>query len=200
MIFFIRVDYLKLRCFVWFKLGKVNDFCGISPVFIWLFFMLAFTLSFVLIQKKSNKRKNQGCTFLATPVGDSTKEKELATLKQLFLFNVPSHSLRFTPKKWGLHSTQHRFARWSRRFSSFLFPPPCEGGKGDVLLPPLWISKCLLLSWGTSPCPLHKGETERIIHLNEQSDVESPVGDRPLVEEREEFFALSREEEKAVWA
>jgi hypothetical protein len=35
------------------------------------------------------------------------------------------------------------------------------------------------------------------IHLNEQSDVESQW-DRPLVEEREEFFALSREEEKAV--
>ena len=27
-----------------------------------------------------------------------------------------------------------------------------------------------------------------------------PMGFRPLVEEREEFFALSREEEKAVWA
>ena len=26
----------------------------------------------------------------------------------------------------------------------------------------------------------------------------NPNGDRPLVEEREEFFALSREEEKAV--
>ena len=35
------------------------------------------------------------------------------------------------------------------------------------------------------------------IHLNEQSDVESQW-DRPLVEEREEFFVLSREEEKAV--
>jgi hypothetical protein len=38
---------------------------------------------------------------------------------------------------------------------------------------------------------------QRNTHLNEQSDVESQW-DRPLVEEREEFFALSREEEKAV--
>ena len=35
------------------------------------------------------------------------------------------------------------------------------------------------------------------IHLNERSDVESQL-DRPLVEEREELFALSREEEKVV--
>ena len=32
------------------------------------------------------------------------KEKELVSLKQLFLFNVPSLSLRFTPKKWDLSS------------------------------------------------------------------------------------------------
>jgi hypothetical protein len=38
---------------------------------------------------------------------------------------------------------------------------------------------------------------QRNTHLNEQSDVESQW-DRSLVEEREEFFALSREEEKAV--
>ena len=35
-------------------------------------------------------------------------------------------------------------------------------------------------------------------HRNEQSNVEPSLKDRPLVEEREEFFALSREEEKAV--
>ena len=43
----------------------------------------------------------------------------------------------------------------------------------------------------------HSTPHKRNTHLNEQSDVESQW-DRPLVEEREEFFALSREEEKAV--
>ena len=56
---------------------------------------------FLLSAQKKNetKRKSAGCTFLPTPVGDSTKEKELASLKQLFLFNVTSLSLRLTPKK-----------------------------------------------------------------------------------------------------
>ena len=35
-------------------------------------------------------------------------------------------------------------------------------------------------------------------HINKRSNVEPSLKDRPLVEEREEFFALSREEEKAV--
>ena len=51
--------------------------------------MYVFTFPFVLIQKKSNKRKNQGCTFLPTPVLFYTKQKELASLKQLFVFNAP---------------------------------------------------------------------------------------------------------------
>ena len=53
--------------------------------------------------------------------------------------------------------------------------------------------------------PLLRGETthrnkrsKETIHRNERSNVEPSLEDRPLVEEREEFFALSREEEKAV--
>ena len=44
----------------------------------------------------------------------------------------------------------------------------------------------------------HSTNHQRNTHLKQRSAFESPVGDRPLVEEREEFFALSREEEKAV--
>ena len=33
---------------------------------------------------------------------------------------------------------------------------------------------------------------------NSEAHLSPPLGDRPLVEEREEFFTLSREEEKAV--
>ena len=53
--------------------------------------------------------------------------------------------------------------------------------------------------------PLLRGETT---HINKRSKktptstseamLSPPLEDRPLVEEREEFFALSREEEKAV--
>ena len=50
-------------------------------------------------QKKRNKEKAPAALFLDTPVGCSAKEKELASLKQLFLFYAPHHSFRFTPKK-----------------------------------------------------------------------------------------------------
>ena len=51
---------------------------------------VSFTFSFALMQKKKiTKRKNQGCTFLPTPVLFSAKQKELASLKQLFVFNAP---------------------------------------------------------------------------------------------------------------
>ena len=51
--------------------------------------IFTFTFTFALMQKKSNKRKNQGCTFLPTTVLFSAKQKELASLKQLFVFNAP---------------------------------------------------------------------------------------------------------------
>ena len=46
---------------------------------------------FLLPEQKKNetKRKFAVCIFLPTPVLFSAKEKELATLKQLFLFNAP---------------------------------------------------------------------------------------------------------------
>ena len=144
-------------------------------------------------------------------------------LKQLFLFNVPSHSLRLTPKKWGLHSTQHRFARlggcWLFQRLSSRRP---SGGR---------ISISLFFEAPTSNSEAHwkaslENKEENIlqnIHFKQRSALEKQgkhhstnhppqrakrcwvlrwrtLGDRPLVEEREEFFALSREEEKAVWA
>ena len=56
----------------------------------------------------------------------------------------------------------------------------------------------------THPYPSQEGKTPtatseaKNTHINERSNVEPSLEDRPLVEEREEFFALSREEEKAV--
>ena len=58
-----------------------TNFCLLRHVF--------FTFPFALMQKKSNKRKNQGYTFLPTTALFSAKQKELASLKQLFVFNAP---------------------------------------------------------------------------------------------------------------
>jgi len=75
--------YLKaIFCFVSLFFGFLYCFC--------FFFCLLLTFSFALMQKKKiTKRKNQGCTFLPTPVLFSAKQKELASLKQLFVFNAP---------------------------------------------------------------------------------------------------------------
>lgn len=58
------------------------------------FFCYLYVLfSFVLIQKKKiPKRKNQDCIFYATLFLRFAKEKELATLKQLFLFDATLRS------------------------------------------------------------------------------------------------------------
>ena len=39
--------------------------------------------------KETKQRKFAGCTFLPTPALFSAKQKELATLKQLFVFHAP---------------------------------------------------------------------------------------------------------------
>ena len=39
--------------------------------------------------KETKQRKGTGCTFLAIPSAVSAKQKELASLKQLFVFNAP---------------------------------------------------------------------------------------------------------------
>ena len=56
--------------------------------------LIAFDLHCFCLDTKEKvpKRKNQDCIFLTTTVLRSAKEKELATLKQLFLFNVTLHT------------------------------------------------------------------------------------------------------------
>ena len=57
------------------------------------FFLLnrcwAFLFPFVRTKEKETKRKSAVCTFLPTLLLFSTKQKELASLKQLFVFNAP---------------------------------------------------------------------------------------------------------------
>ena len=50
------------------------------------------------MQKKSNKRKNQGCTFWATPALFYAEQKELASLKQLFVLDAPKSTSALRPK------------------------------------------------------------------------------------------------------
>ena len=56
---------------------------------------------FLLPEQKKNetKRKFAVCIFLPTPVLFSAKEKELAPLKQLFLFNAPKSTYASRQKK-----------------------------------------------------------------------------------------------------
>ena len=68
---------------------KEAEMKSISFCFFFFYYMVL-TFSFALMQKKKiTKRKNQGCTFLPTPALYSAKQKELASLKQLFVFNAP---------------------------------------------------------------------------------------------------------------
>ena len=55
------------------------------------FFLCTYSIIFLLHEQKKNeaKRKFAVCIFLPTPVLFSAKQKELATLKQLFVFNAP---------------------------------------------------------------------------------------------------------------
>ena len=56
----------------------------------WLFISFART-------KETKQRKFAVCTFLPTPVGDSTKEKELVSLKQLFVLNGNTVDFLYAP-------------------------------------------------------------------------------------------------------
>ena len=51
--------------------------------------------------KETKQRKGTGCTFLAIPSAVSAKQKELASLKQLFVFNAPTTSSISRQKRWG---------------------------------------------------------------------------------------------------
>jgi hypothetical protein len=63
---------------------------------------VCFSFFFCPNKRKTKQKENSpSAFFLPTLVGDCIKEKELASLKQLFLFNVPSLSRRFTAKKRG---------------------------------------------------------------------------------------------------
>ena len=48
--------------------------------------------------KETKQRKFAVCTFCATPASVSAKQKELASLKQLFVFNAPTLTSASRPK------------------------------------------------------------------------------------------------------
>ena len=61
--------------------------------------VLSFHFSFARTKEKRNKKKIRRLHFLPTPVLFSAKEKELAPLKQLFLFNAPKSTYALRQKK-----------------------------------------------------------------------------------------------------
>jgi len=66
--------------------------------------------------KETKQRKSAGCTFWAIPKVVSAEQKELASLKQLFVLYAPSTSSISRPKSEAGSLMQHCFARCSGRF------------------------------------------------------------------------------------
>ena len=70
--------------------------------------------------KETKQRKFAVCTFLPTPALFSAKQKELASLKQLFVFYAPKSTFASRQKSEAgplCFFMQHRFARWGVMFS-----------------------------------------------------------------------------------
>ena len=76
-----------------------------------------FPFIFLLPEQKKNetKRKFAVCIFLPTPALFSAEQKELATLKQLFVLNAPKSTYASRQKKRGRKLPVWMF------FASFLF-------------------------------------------------------------------------------
>ena len=69
-------------------------------------------------RKETKQRKFAGCIFWPTPALFYAKQKELASLKQLFVFNAPKSTSALRPKNkagiiWSGCIHQHRFARYN---------------------------------------------------------------------------------------
>ena len=91
-----NIKTLPLHCVFHGIRFKVNEdwVSGKIPFFFFMYFhqfCLCILIIFLLPEQKKNeaKRKFAVCIFLPTPALFSAKQKELATLKQLFVFNAP---------------------------------------------------------------------------------------------------------------
>ena len=91
-----NIKTLPLHCVFHGIRFKVNE-DWVSAIDTLLFFVypigfcLCILIIFLLPEQKKNeaKRKFAVCIFLPTPALFSAKQKELATLKQIFVFNAP---------------------------------------------------------------------------------------------------------------
>ena len=110
----------------------------------------------VLHEQKKNetKRKFAGCIFLPTPALLYAKQKELASLKQLFVFNAPKSTSASRQKKEAgifrsgcilniaslvvvyvspLRRGRKAISQGNNIFvDTKVLSPPYEGGQGDV--------------------------------------------------------------------
>ena len=138
---------------------------------------------FLLHEQKKNetKRKFAGCIFLPTPALFYAKQKELASLKQLFVFNAPKSTSASRQKK-----------------EAGIFRSGCILNIASLVI--VYVSP---LRRGKLKCHqvyYYLSQNWRMTHLKQRSAFESFCEFRHLVEKREEIFAVFREEEKAVWA
>ena len=106
------------------------------------------------------RKKFAGCIFWPTPALFYAKQKELASLKQLFVFNAPKNTSALRPKnKAGIF--------W--------------GGCTQTSLRSLIVTchHCFVCHH-YSVCHPEQREGSENIHLNERSDVEFSVGETGL--------------------
>ena len=75
--------------------------------------------------KETKQKKFAVCTFGATPASVSAKQKELASLKQLFVFNAPTLTSASRPKSeagpFCFYATSLRSLGWGVFFFASLF-------------------------------------------------------------------------------
>ena len=118
-----------------FSLSSAIGFFAQSPLGLWRFAVAQSPQGLVALlslkprrlfisfarTKETKQRKFAVCTFLPTPALFSAKQKELATLKQLFVFYAPKSTSALRQKSEAGPSafSQHRFARWVLVFSFF---------------------------------------------------------------------------------
>ena len=113
-----------------------SDFFAQSPLGLWRFAVAQSPQGLVALlslkprrlfisfarTKETKQRKFAVCTFLPTPALFSAKQKELASLKQLFVFHAPKSPCASRQKSEAgpfCFFMQHRFARWGWCFLFF---------------------------------------------------------------------------------
>ncbi|MBQ4056330.1 MAG: hypothetical protein IJD32_04415 [Bacteroidaceae bacterium] len=128
-------------------------------------------------RKETKQRKFAGCIFWPTPALFYAKQKELASLKQLFVFNAPKSTSASRPKNKAESSGVDVYIN----IASLVIV--------NVFMLRVIIALCVILSNGKD---LKTSTSTSVAMLS------SPLEKPAFVEEREEIPVFFREDRKAV--